>query len=91
MIFTHDFHTSDREEASESSFREEAQEFRNRARYPAQARFDPFRPMAEIRDSAEAEGRPSPTSQGPTSDQPVHDDPRSPYCRSGNVLNIDQR
>merc|ERR1711942_260426 len=54
--------------------REEAQEFRNRSRHTAQARFDPLRQMAQVHRPPEAEGRPSTTSQGPTSHQPVLDD-----------------
>ena len=63
-----------REEARQPALREEAQEFRHRSGYPAQARFDPLRQMAQVRRVAEAEGRPSPTSQGPASYQPIHYD-----------------
>merc|ERR1712033_51844 len=63
-----------REEASQPAFREEAQEFRHRSGYPTQARFDPLREMAQVRRAAETEGRPSPTSQGPASHQPIHHD-----------------
>merc|ERR1712002_821007 len=55
-------------------FEKKAQEFRDRAGHPAQTRSDPLRQMAQIRRPPEAEGRPSPASQGPASYQPVHHD-----------------
>merc|ERR1711931_258389 len=55
------------EEAGQSALREKAQEFRDRAGHPAQTRSDPLRQMAQIRRPPEAEGRPSPASQGPAS------------------------
>merc|ERR1719309_1367784 len=56
------------EEAGQSSFREEAQEFRHRSGHPAQARSDPIRPLAQVRRPPETKGRPSTTSQSSASD-----------------------